>query len=194
MLLVNAGICMFVCLYFAATLYYPGGSQADAYSSGFSWSDNYWCNLLDKESINGAINSARPYAIAAMIILSLTLGVFWYWFPVYAGMGIHKIRVIRYAGIAAMSTALFLFYGPHDMVINTASLFGLISVMGTLSGLYQKKWKGLLYFGILILVLVGVNNIFYYNKDLLIYLPIVQKITFILFLSWISLVSLRLSN
>lgn len=194
MLMVNAGICLFVSLYFAATLYYPGGSQADAFSSGFSWSHNYWCNLLDKTSINGAINSARPVAISAMFILCLTLGVFWYWFPVFAGMGKNAIRIIRYAGIAAMLTNLFLFVGPHDIVINAASFFGIISLVGTLAGLHQNKWNALLYLGIFILFLVGVNNIFYYNKELLMYLPIIQKITFLFFLLWISLVSLRVSK
>jgi hypothetical protein len=193
MLIVNAGIGLFFCLYFSATLSYPGGTQADAYSSGFSWSDNYWCNLLNATAINGAYNSARPFALVAMIVLCLTLAVFWYGFPVFAGMGKTWIKIIRYTGMAAMTTAFFLFMGPHDIIINTASLFGLVAVLGTLNGLYQLQWKGLFIMGILNLVLVVINNICYYNEELLMYLPVVQKISFVFFLSWISLISLNFS-
>ena len=194
MLIVNAGIGLFFCLYFSATLNYPGGSQADAFSSGFSWSDNYWCNLLDTTAINGAINTARPFALAAMIVLSLTLTVFWYGFPVFAGMGKTCLHIIRYTGMAAMATAFFLFIGPHDIIINVASLFGLIAVIGTLAGLYHLKSKRLFFMGILNLVLVVINNVFYYKQGLLLYLPVVQKISFLFFLSWFSLISLNLSE
>lgn len=194
MLIVNSGIIFFFCLYFIASLNYPGGSQADVYSSGFSWRDNYWCNLLDTHAINGVLNGARAYAIAAMIVLCCTLAFFWYGFPVFTGMGDTSIKVIRYAGMAGMATAFFLFIGPHDIIINVASLFGLVSVLGTLAGLRQKKWNVLFGMGILILALIVINNICYYNQGLLTYLPIVQKITFLIFLSWISLISLRLSK
>jgi hypothetical protein len=83
--------------------------------------------------------------------------------------------------------------GPHDIIINTASLFGLVAVLGTLNGLYQLQWKGLFIMGILNLVLVVINNICYYNEELLMYLPVVQKISFVFFLSWISLISLNFS-
>jgi hypothetical protein len=194
MLFVNAGISLFFCLYFVATLLYPGGSQADTFSSGFSWTDNYWCNLLDLKAINGSYNRARPVALAALFILCLTLMFFWYWFPVFAGMGESQILITRYAGMAAMGTAFFLFIGPHDMIINAASLLGLISVFGTIAGLYHLKWEWLLRMGIFNLIMVGINNACYYNKSLLIYLPVVQKITFLFFLLWISLISLRLSK
>lgn len=194
MLFVNAGISLFICLYFFATLFYPGGSQRDAFSSGFSWTDNFWCNLLDANAINGVQNTARPLALAALMILCLTLMFFWYWFPVYAGMGKAGILIVRYAGMAAMGTAFFLFTGPHDMIINAASLFGLVSVFGTLAGLHHLKWDWLLRMGIFNLIMVGINNVCYYNKSLLIYLPVVQKITFLFFLLWISLISLRLSK
>lgn len=194
MLIVNSGIGLFVCLYFLATLNYPGGSQANQFSNGFSWTDNYWCNLLDTKAINGKFNAAKPLALAAMMVLCITLAFFWIWFPVFAGMGKARIQITRYAGIAAMVTAFFLFTGPHDMIINAASLFGLVSVLGTFAGLYQLKWVWLLRMGIFNLLMVVINNICYYNKSLLIYLPVVQKITFLFFLLWISLISLRLSK
>jgi hypothetical protein len=67
------GSIVFVLLYFAATLLYPGGSQVDIDSKGFSWLHNYWCNLLSVTAINKQHNAARPLAITGMVVLTLTL-------------------------------------------------------------------------------------------------------------------------
>lgn len=78
------GTIIFACLYFVATLFYPGGSQVDQDSKGFSWMNNYWCNLLNDNAINGQRNYARPIALAAMCILCFTLVYFWYIFSRHA--------------------------------------------------------------------------------------------------------------
>src|SRR5829696_8591889 len=75
-----AGIMLFVILYIFAAILYPGGSQADKRSIGFSWLNNYWCNLVNEKAINGQVNIAQPLAIFAMFILGLSLAVFWYQF------------------------------------------------------------------------------------------------------------------
>jgi hypothetical protein len=67
------GSILFSLLYFIATLYYPGGNYLDKGSHGFSWTQNYWCNLLGENAINGHQNLARPIAFTAMAVLSLTL-------------------------------------------------------------------------------------------------------------------------
>lgn len=45
------GILIFFMLYVVAALLYPGGSQADKASTGFSWMNNYWCNLLNEKAM-----------------------------------------------------------------------------------------------------------------------------------------------
>ncbi|PIQ21332.1 MAG: hypothetical protein COW65_09725 [Cytophagales bacterium CG18_big_fil_WC_8_21_14_2_50_42_9] len=80
------GSTLFLLLYFVATLYYPGGSQFDKNTKGFSWAHNYWCNLLNENAINGQPNPARPIALTAMMVLCLTLTVFWYLFPIQADL------------------------------------------------------------------------------------------------------------
>jgi hypothetical protein len=63
-----------------------------------------------------------------------------------------------------------------------ASLFGLVALTGTFMGLIKHKWLKLLWIGLFIPVLIGVNYLLYYGKGLLVYLPVVQKITFLYFL------------
>jgi len=186
------GILLYVLLYFVATLFYPGGSQFDKNSFGFSWAQNYWCNLLNENAINGQTNTAKPIAIIAMTVLCLTLIIFWYIFPTQIEFKKSSKLAIQISGAAAMMIGLFLFTGFHDIIINIATFFGLVAVAGTFVGLYKLKWKKLFWMGIFIPVLIVFNNILYYGDGLIYYLPLVQKITFLFFLIWISLIDINL--
>ena len=92
-----------------------------------------------------------------------------------------------------MVIAFFLFTNiNHDLVTNLASIFGLIATIGTFAGLYKTKWFALFAFGLLNILLVAVNNYVYYTKGLIIYLPVVQKISFATFLIWICCIDINL--
>jgi len=175
-------------LYIAATFYYPGGSQVDKNSIGFSWTQNYWCNLLNENAVNGQHNLARPIALAATFFLCVTLMIFWYIFPKQTAFRKSRRRIVQISGFASMISIMFIWTNLHDIVINIATLFGLIAVVGTFIGLIELKWSKLFWTGIFILPLVGLNNFLYYKNGLLIYLPVVQKITFLYFLFWICLI------
>jgi hypothetical protein len=186
------GIPLFVLLYICASFYYPGGSQADAQSAGFSWAHNYWCNLLNSNAINGQPNPTQPIAMTAMVVLCISLAVFWYLFPMISLQKTLPVRIIQFAGIAAMGTALLLNSSlDHDLITNLASLLGLVAMVGTLIGLRQLKWNRLFWFGTMNLLLVLLNNFLYYNSELIRYLPLVQKISFVAFLVWLFLISMK---
>jgi hypothetical protein len=186
------GIPLFVLLYICASFYYPGGSQADAQSAGFSWVNNYWCNLLNITAINGQTNAAQPIALTAMVVLCISLAAFWFLFPLISLQKTLPVRIIQFAGIAAMGTAMLLNSSMnHDLITNLASLLGLVAVVGTLIGLRQLKWNRLFWFGTMNLLLVLLNNFLYYNSELIRYLPLVQKISFVAFLVWLFLISMK---
>ena len=187
------GTIIFVLLYVVATLLYPGGSQVDKDSIGFSWINNYWCNLLNENAINGEPNPAKPIAMVGMFVLCLTLTFFWFLFPRHINLDKKLKLTIQISGTLAMTIAFFLFTNiNHDLVTNLASMFGLIATVGTFIGLYKKKWFGLFSFGLLNILLVGLNNYVYYTKGLIIYLPIIQKISFATFLIWVCCIDINL--
>ena len=187
------GTVLFATLYFIATMYYPGGSQFDKSAVGFSWANNYWCNLLNHYAINGQLNTSQPIALAALLILCFSLTFFWQLFPKYTVLGNYGKLTIQIFGTLAMTSGILLFTNfDHDLITNLASLFGLIAMTGTLFGLHKNGWKMLYYFGLLNLILVGVNNVLYYNKELILYLPLVQKITFASFLIWICCINIKI--
>ena len=187
------GIVVFVVLYVIATQLYPGGSQFDKNSIGFSWRNNYWCNLLNENAINGHHNPAKPIAMAGMFILCLTLSFFWFLFPRHNNLDKKLKLAIQISGTVAMAIAFFLFTNiNHDLVTNLAAIFGAIATFGTFIGLYKTKWFGLFAFGLINIILVGLNNYVYYTKGLIIYLPVIQKISFATFLIWICCIDIKL--
>ena len=187
------GTVIFLVLYIIATLLYPGGSQVDKNSIGFSWINNYWCNLLNENAVNGQFNSAKPVALTGMFILCLTLTFFWFIFPKQINVGKSLKLIIQISGALAMIVAFFLFTSiNHNIITNLASSFGAIATVGTFIGLYKNNWRRLFLFGLFNILLVVLNNYVYYNKDLIIYLPVVQKITFATFLLWICCIDVTL--
>lgn len=189
------GTIIFVVLYIIATRFYPGGSQVDHNSIGFSWINNYWCNLLMENAINGQPNPAKPIAMAGMFVLCLTLSIFWLILPQHLNTGKISKLIIQISGTLSMVIAFFLFSNiNHDLVTNLASGFGLIATIGTFVELYRIKWNGLLSFGLVNILLVIINNYFYYNKNLIIHLPLIQKISFSAFLIWICTICIALKK
>ena len=186
------GSFLFIILYIIAALLYPGGSGANKTAIGYSWTNNYWCNLLSEKAINGQINTARPVAVTAMFILGLSLSSFWIQFPTLIQLKRYHKLLIQLAGTVCMLLSFLLLTNvDHDLAINTSSAFGLIAMMGTLGALYQLKWKWLFAIGFFDLLLIALNNYLYHSNEM-IYLPVVQKISFLFFLSWFSLISINL--
>lgn len=186
------GSLLFIILYVIAAILYPGGSDADKTFIGYSWTNNYWCNLLPEKAINGQTNTARPVAVTAMFILCISISSFWIIFPVLTQLKKYHRLLIQVAGIVCMLTTFLLLTGiDHDLTINTSSAFGLIAMLGTFISLYQLKWKGLFVFGLFNLLLVALNNYLYHTEQMT-YLPIVQKFSFLSFLVWCCLIDLRL--
>ncbi len=189
------GILSFAALYFVATLNYPGGSQFHKYAEGFNWSENYWCNLLYDNAINGEKNSAKPIALIAMMVLGFTLSYFWIQFPKYTSLEKTYKYTIQVSGILAIGIGFFLFTSfDHDITAYLASVAGLVAMIGTSIGLHKNGWKLLFYFGLLNTVLIILNYLLYNNEQLIVYLPMVQKITFATFLIWVGGIDIKIFN
>jgi len=159
---------------------------------GYSWTNNYWCNLLSEKAINGQTNTARPVAVIAMLMLSLSLSSFWILFPVLTQLKKYHRLLIQVAGtIGMLASFLLLTNIDHDLAINAASAFGFVATIGTLVALYKLKWNWLFAFGLFNLLLVALNNYLYHSNEMM-YLPVVQKFSFLSFLGWFCCISMNL--
>lgn len=179
------GALVFLGLYFLAANNYPGGSEADRRSIGFSLLHNYWCNLLNEVALNGELNRGRVFAVAAMFVLGFTLFVFWYLVARILPFSRQGKLVLTGCGLGSALAVFLLPFGSHDTILNLAGLLGLSALMMTLFMLWRLKETGLAVFGWLNLILVLLNNLVYYTSALLRFLPLVQKVTFLTFILWI---------
>ena len=192
-LLPSFGILTFIGFYIYATTLYPGGSQADINSVGFDWRNNLWCNLMSENAMNGQENQASPVALTGMVILSASMTLFFFHFANYFVKNIIWKRTIIIAGTLAMVSAVFIFTKYHDVMTTILSISGVVGIIGIIRALHKNKLTFFKVSGIICMVLVGVNNLFYYNENLINYLPIIQKIGFILILAWTVGLNLKMN-
>lgn len=185
LLLPTLGIFIFFSLYTYAAILYPGGSQANKLSVGFSWLHNYWCNLMNVKAINGALNPARPYAVTAMLFLCSSLCLFFYFFTRFCVKSKSWRITILLNGTLAMFAAGLLFTSYHNLMTSLASIFGAAAVFGILVTLYKNRWQYFMITGLVGVFLLGMNNLIYYSTIGLYYLPILQKLTFLYLLTWV---------
>jgi len=193
-LLPTLGILTFIGLYIYSTTLYPGGSQADPNSIGFDWSNNYWCNLMSEDAMNGRENPASPVALMGMVILCSSMTLFFFQFANYFEKNRIWKMTIKIAGAFAMLSAVFVFTQYHDYMTSLLSISGVVVIIGIIRALHKNSMTFFQISGIICMALVGINNLFYYNEDLIKYLPVVQKVGFILILSWTIGLNLKMQE
>lgn len=186
----SIGIAGFFILFFVATQYYPGGSYYDRSADSFSWTHNYWCNLMDKRALNGELNPARTLAITATFFLCAGMAAFYYIFPRYFVMRKFWKIFVQVVGIGSMLFAVLLFTKHHDFVLNIAGTLGGLALIGTLVALEHSLQYRMLWIGRFCFLLIMLNSYIYYTRVFVDFLPVLQKITLLLVLPWMMALNL----
>src|SRR5210317_1544214 len=161
------GILFFIGIYFYASKLYPGGSQIDVNSVGFDWFNNHWCHLMRENGLNGAINPAKPIAIVGITILCISMIAFFFQFSNHFEKNRNWNLSIKISGTLGMLSAVFIFTKYHDIMKNILSISGTVVIIG-----------------LFCILIVALNNFFYYNENLIKHSPLIQKTAFIVILSW----------
>lgn len=190
-LITISGIILFIIFYFVAASYYPGGSNFNKKESGFSWSTNYWCELLARNAKNGQKNIARPYGLAGMIILFVSVSLFWIKLPTIIPMKLFLKRTLQITGVMSMFCAIFIYSDYHDLFIYFSVIFGTIAFSIGIYGFKLNKYTLFSRMGAMCLLLIFVNNFIYLTDLFITYLPVIQKLTFALVFIWIFIISLN---
>lgn len=193
-ILPTIGILIFVGLYVYSANLYPGGSQANPNSVGFDWINNYWCNLMNENGMNGQINPARTYAITAMVILCVSLALFFVQFAQNFAKNRFWKLIIKIFGILTMAIAGLIFTKYHDLMTTVSSIFGVFVVIGIIWEVYKSNLNLFKFGGIVCLILLVLNNYIYYSGYGTSYLPFIQKITFAIVLIWITGLNYKLNK
>lgn len=185
-----AGIALFFILYIIAAYLYPGGTNFDKTTKGFSMRYNYWCDLMDHTAYNGEVNPGRTIAIAATALVCACIGLLCYYFPLVFGVPSPLSWVIQWSGIISMTVFLFLFTKWHNQVILVASPLAGIALFTILIALFNLQEWPLLYFAVYCFLLSLANFIIYQTGWRLSDLPVLQKILFASIAIWAAMLNI----
>ncbi|MEZ0611656.1 hypothetical protein ACAW74_24310 [Fibrella sp. WM1] len=177
------GISAALLLLIVAASQYPGGSYWDAKSVGFDLTKNYLCNLFSEQAVNGLANPARPWAIAGMLLLCISFGVFFVRFSRRIPSK-SAAAIIAYCGAGSMLFAFLAVTPYHDPMIGIASFLSLLALFYLFVYIMKSK---LLVFKVLTigyLLILYANNYIYYTQNWLELLPILQKVSFLIGVGW----------
>ncbi|MCK5442718.1 MAG: hypothetical protein KAJ23_12585 [Maribacter sp.] len=184
LLLPLGGMGLFMALYLLAALTYPGGSWIVPGQNGFSFWNNYLCDLLDHNAINGELNSARHFARASLGVLCTSLLLLWYNLPHMFSSRSGNQTLMWFTGILSLITTLFLTSETHDITIHIAGAFGIIALITCIIELRKAGHNKLFLLGVLCLLVFLTNYYIYETEFFIESLSVIQKITFVLFISW----------
>ena len=179
------GITIGTLLLIIATFFYPGGSYEDPNSIGYNWADNYISNLLSPLAVNGAENTARFFAILGVLFLTASFGIFFVKFSSRI-----KIRsaslVIKYLGVLATILG-FITVVPsmHDIMVTLSSMLTLLIFFYITAMVIKSKLNLMKVVSIVFLLTFYFGAYMYFTRSFLEYMPIMQKIIFLIKIVWI---------
>ena len=192
LLLPVAGMGLFLFFYILAAMNYPGGSYALPNQKGFSFWNNYLCDLLDSYAINGEPNSSRSFAALALLILCISLILLWFYLPRLFPVKSINQRIMCVAGIASLGVVFLLPFGEHDVIVKIAGCIGVLALITSFVELYKIGYYKLLLWGIFCLIIFLVNYYVYETGSFIHALPVIQKITFLGCISWFILLDISI--
>jgi len=178
------GIILSLVLLYLATLHYPGGSQADKNSVGYSWLNNYLSNLFSPKAVNGAENTARIWADFGMLFFCSCLLLFYLDFSA-------KIpdkraqKIIKYCGIGSMVFAFLAVTPYHDLMVRLSCILSMLAIFYVTVFVLKSKLLGFKVLSVLLLVSLYGGAFVYFTRYGLQILPVLQKTTFGIAIIWV---------
>jgi len=126
---------------------------------------------MNEKGMIGQMNTARPYAITAMIILCVSLAIFFIQFAQKFAQNRFWKFTIKVFGILAMTFAVLIYTKYHDLMTTLSSIFGIFVVVGIVWEVYKSKLNLFKIGGIVCVILLGIKNYIYYSGNGIEYLP-----------------------
>jgi hypothetical protein len=183
--LVLSGICFSLLFLVVASLNYPGGSPKDSRSVGFQWTENYISDMLEFKAVNGADNTARPFAVIGVMLMGLSTGFAFVRFARKVGVKQYAL-VIQYGGLIFMLfSGLSGIPSLHDVSVTLSIILNLLVFFYVMVVLLKSRLTIFKVLAVLFLASFYGASYMYGTKTNLEYMPLVQKITHIIQIVWV---------
>jgi hypothetical protein len=184
------GLGLYLIVFSVSAKAYPGGSINAPNQQGYSFYNNFLCDVMDPVTKGGGQNYARPLAIIAHLILSFTMIWFFFILPEIFIKQNRNTLLTRYIGMLTMSVFVFMFTSYHDLIVTLTGILGTLALIPFFLELHNYpnsllKQLAYLCFGLSVLVFF-----IFETKIGFSYLPFLQKIVFMVDALWVIWVSL----
>jgi hypothetical protein len=183
--IVLIGITLSILSIVIASLNYPGGSNKDAQSVGFHWTENYISDMLEYKAVNGADNTARPFAVIGVMLMGLSTGVAFVRFARKVVVKQYTV-VVQYGGlILILISALGTIPYFHDLSVNLSIFLNLLVFFYITVALMKSPLTLFKVLSVIFLLSFYGAAYMFGARAGLDYMPLVQKITHIIQIVWI---------
>jgi hypothetical protein len=203
---IAGSVLVFVALELPAMLLYHGGTWWNSSAHGYSFWDNYLCDLLLRHSIDGAPNPIGS-RLAATAMIALVVGLVPFWWGARRlmegstlGLWASRLGLLSVAGIVAVVLLPSDRFGPvHGLAVVVATVPGLAASLLGVAGLarHERAPRLAAVTGACWLA-AATFDFYFYARHLLRgdlgtpFLPAAQKVALACLVVWILAVAARL--
>ena len=157
---------------------------AGRYPGGYDWVDQSVSSLYQPEALNGAPNTARLLAALSVLVFSASMAIVFNTIAKSGPSRFHR-KTVQIAGIGAMVYTALVVTAMHDVLVGVALLFFVTAMVTIFHRLYLERRFAMLGAGLACLALTLSNATMYYGDVLYGFLPIVQKVSLVAWVSWL---------
>ena len=184
------GLGLYIVFFLLATTKYPGGSINDITTVGYSYFHNFLCDLMLIITESGIVNTARPLGVISHILLGLTMMCFFYILPEIFRHTNKNTLIVRRFGVLTMCIFILMFTPYHDTIVILTGIFGTIALIPFFIELPKCEDNALKIMSVVCFTLSIIVYLSFVTKVGFYYLPMLQKITFVIDAFWVIWVSL----
>ena len=185
-----AGMGVYLVVFTIAAMDYPGGSVNIPNDLGDSFFNNFLCDVMNPITPTGVDNHARPLAIVSHLILSLTMISFFYMLPEIFSFKNRNTKLVRGFGMLTMTVFIFMYTEYHDTIVTVTAVLGTIALVPFFIELKKYPIVSMKHLARICFALSVVVFFIFVSKIGFYYLPVVQKMAFVLEACWVRWVSL----
>ncbi len=196
-------LALFVCLYAAAAVAYPGGTWEDPSTVGHSFLFNYYCDLMRPTALNGQPNPlGSQLAELGQLVFALSLGPFFFVAPGVFDVRPRLTRGVRALGLVACVAGIGVVLMPswrfgqtvHGVMLLLCGIPAVAALVCVMIGTWRVPALRVLSAALVVTMLATIG-IFVRQMALGVEsspgLAPLQRIDFALALTWMTLTSLR---
>ncbi|TAE79932.1 MAG: hypothetical protein EAY81_10885 [Bacteroidetes bacterium] len=179
------GIAVALLLLVMASFTYPGGTPSNPLTVGYRFTENYISHLLEINALNGQANTARPWAVAGVLLFGITIGLSMVEFAKKIPLKSASV-VITYGGLLlTLLGVLVTIPSLHHLVVTLSSIISLIVFFYITVMLIKSKLTTLKVLSVLFLMAHYVACYQFFTRSYLEHLPLMQKIIHISQVFWL---------